>query len=228
SQEGFEWHGAGDTYVEHYLYHLLGDPSAQMWAAEPQHFDPSKVISRYITRASGPPWEIQIQLPVGGGDPPPEGTILTLLQNGQAIGKAIAGGDGTATITPEVNVDPTNLKIALDQDGALPGQDDVEGIPQPPQKAATSMSITCPSGGKVQGTSAVSGNLTGAPAQSTVHVKWTPPGQPSFTHDVTTDANGHWLDRSPTNFSGQWSVDATYDEDNTHQGSTANCGFPVT
>ena len=36
AQEGTEWHGAGDTYAEHYLYGLLGDPSAQMWAAEPR------------------------------------------------------------------------------------------------------------------------------------------------------------------------------------------------
>jgi hypothetical protein len=227
SQEGIDWQGAGDTYYEHQLYHLLGDPSAQMWAAEPHRFDPSQVISQYVVRAEGPPWEIHVQLPRGGGDPPPEGTIVTLLQNGQAIGKAIAGGDGTATVTPEVNVDPQNLKIALDQDGTLPGQDDVDGVP--PQKSATSMSISCPSAGKVQGVAAVQGNLTGAPAGSTVHVKWTPPqGQQAFTHDVTTDANGNFVDRTPTNFAGQWSVDATYDGDATHKSSTANCGFAVT
>jgi hypothetical protein len=229
SQEGIDWQGAGDTYYEHHLYGLLGDPSAQMWAAEPQHWDPSKITSTYVARADGPPWEIHVQLPPGGGDPPPEGTILTLLQNGQAIGKAIAGADGTATLTPEVNVDPTNLKVALDQDGALPAQDDVDGTPpQKPQKATTTMTITCPSAGKVQGTSAVQGDLNGAPAGVTVHVKWSPPqGQPAFTHDVTTDASGHWVDRTGTNFAGQWSVDATYDGDDTHLGSTANCGFAV-
>ena len=42
TQEGFEWHGAGDTYVEHYLYHLLGDPTMQMWADPPVRFDPSR------------------------------------------------------------------------------------------------------------------------------------------------------------------------------------------
>ena len=42
TQEGFEWHGAGDTYVEHYLYHLLGDPTMQMWANPPVRFDPSR------------------------------------------------------------------------------------------------------------------------------------------------------------------------------------------
>ena len=42
TQEGFEWHGSGDTYVEHYLYHLLGDPTMQMWANPPVRFDPSR------------------------------------------------------------------------------------------------------------------------------------------------------------------------------------------
>ena len=42
TQEGFEWHGSGDTYVEHYLYHLLGDPTMQMWADPPVRFDPSR------------------------------------------------------------------------------------------------------------------------------------------------------------------------------------------
>ena len=42
TQEGFEWQGAGETYEEHYLYHLLGDPTMQMWANPPVRFDPSR------------------------------------------------------------------------------------------------------------------------------------------------------------------------------------------
>jgi hypothetical protein len=227
SQNGLDHQKAGDTYVEHFLYHLLGDPSGQMWAQEPMHFDLEKVSTQYRARADGPPWEIVVNLPGGAGNPAPEGTILTLLQNGQAIGRGIAGPDGAAVVAPEVGVEPKNLSVALDQDGALPAQDNVDGVPQPAQKTPTSMSITCPARSSTTSTVPVSGTLTGAPAQSTVQVKWTPASGAPFTHDVTTDANDHWLDRAPTPSAGQWRVDATYDGDATYEGSTANCGFPV-
>jgi hypothetical protein len=225
TQEGIDWQGAGDTYVEHYLYHLLGDPSGQMWAAEPQHFDPTRITTQYRQRAEGPPWEIFIQLPQGGGDPPPEGTILTLLQNGEAIGRAIAGPEGTATVVPAVQVEPKNLSVAFDQDGVLPAQDGVDDTPPPPPPPA--METTCPSAGKVQGTAAAHGTLTNAPPNSKIQVKWTPPGQPAIVHDLTTDANGNWTDRQQTNFAGTWTVAATYVDDK--GGSTSGtCSFDVT
>ena len=69
TQEGFEWHGAGDTYVEHYLYHLLGDPTMQMWANPPVRFDPSRfsgVIRDYrelkpIPEPGDPPFYVRFE-----------------------------------------------------------------------------------------------------------------------------------------------------------------------
>src|SRR5581483_10745471 len=42
SQNNLDGQGDDETYQEHYLYHLLGDPSGQMWADPPRHFLPPK------------------------------------------------------------------------------------------------------------------------------------------------------------------------------------------
>ena len=142
SMEGVDWQGAGDTYVEHYLYHLLGDPTMQMWARPPFELDLRGILSRYVAG------QVHVKIPINPGDPPPENTVLTLLNNGQAIGRALVGANGEAVISPEVQVEPENLQVSIVQDGALPAQDAVEDVPPKPQpqpeKVATTLSLDQP------------------------------------------------------------------------------------
>src|SRR4051812_13784894 len=67
SQVGFEGQNAGDTEYEHYLYHLLGDPSMQMWAATPQHFDPLQISTKWRDVApvnpGDPVFQVEVTIP---------------------------------------------------------------------------------------------------------------------------------------------------------------------
>src|SRR4051812_16964926 len=137
TQEGFEWHGAGDTYVEHYLYHLLGDPTMQMWADPPQRFNVGRIKAVYRTirapHPGDPTFQVLINFPIGGGDPPAFGTVVTLFSGNAAIGRGIVGRDGALTLMPNVNGNPHNQHLSYNQDGALPAQDSVQNTP-PKQK----------------------------------------------------------------------------------------------
>ena len=130
TQEGFEWHGAGDTYVEHYLYHLLGDPTMQMWANPPVRFDPSRFrgVVRDIReirppQPGDPPFYIRFEF---AGEPLAIGSLITVFRGGEAIGRGIVGGDGAVNIVPDANVPPRGLSLSLQQDGAFPESEPVE------------------------------------------------------------------------------------------------------
>jgi hypothetical protein len=127
-----EGNSGGGEYVEHYLYHLLGDPSMQMWAAAPYHFDPGKLQVNFEAvpkpGPGDPPYHVFVQMPLGAGELPPAGTVATLRSAGAPIGRAIVGADGKATITPEVN-SSRRLEVSFEQQGALPVADTVDGAP---------------------------------------------------------------------------------------------------
>jgi hypothetical protein len=141
TQEGFEWHGAGDTYVEHYLYHLLGDPTMQMWADPPVRFDPSRFRGvlrdiheiKPIPEPGDPPFYIRFEFT---GEPLAVGSLITVFRGGdEAIGRGIVGGDGTVNIIPDANVPPRDLSLSLQQDGAFPESEPVEN--QAPREQTT-------------------------------------------------------------------------------------------
>jgi hypothetical protein len=211
-------------YQEHYLYHLLGDPSLQMWAAEPTVFDPTKVNINYKAIAHVNPGDpvFQVLVHVGGGgahDPAPRGTIATLFSGDRAIGRGIVGGDGNVTISPNDGTNGNNLHVALDQDGALPAQKDVAG--------SSKMTIQCPSDPSAPGTLALDGTLNPGPgAGATVHVHYSGPGGAAVNHDVTTRAGGVWQDRQAFT-SGQWTVTATFDGNASFGQASASCTFRV-
>jgi hypothetical protein len=129
SQVGVEGQGSGDTEFEHYLYHLMGDPSMQMWTATPVHFDPAKIDTVFRAVApvnpGDPVFQVELNFAQGPGDPPAPGTVATLLHDGAPIGRAIVGADGRATIVPDVKTDANKLTVALEQDGVLPSTDSV-------------------------------------------------------------------------------------------------------
>jgi hypothetical protein len=207
-------------YQEHYLYHLLGDPSMQLWADDPKtfHVDKLHVDYRAIAHVNpgDPVFQVAVHLDGGAGEPPSLGTIATLFSGDRAIGRGIVGADGNVTITPNDGTNGNNLHVAFDQDGALPAAKDVAG--------ASKMTIQCPSDGTAPGTLPVHGTLDGPAAGATVHVAYAGPGGQSVNHDVRTAAGGAWSDRAAMS-AGQWTITATFDGDGTAGQASASCSF---
>ena len=153
----------GTTRSEFYLWHYYGDPSMQMWGGR-QRADRHQPGAR----AGG----LQDQAPVPG-DPPYEvnvaglqaiaGQPVSLLHNGQVIGKAFVGADGTATIAPSFgdgSVKPGELEIGADGQGVQPFKVPVTGVPP----VTTTLTQSCPadtvlSGNLLAGTITVTGTL---------------------------------------------------------------------
>ncbi|HEV7804309.1 MAG TPA: C25 family cysteine peptidase [Solirubrobacteraceae bacterium] len=129
----------GTTRSEFYLWHYYGDPSMQMWGGgnAPIVFDPALVKATYkpgpISIPDPPPFEVAVNLGQVLGNL--AGQPISLLQNGQVIGKAFLDGDGTATIPASFgdgSVEPGELEVAFEGDGAQPFKVPVEGVPAPP------------------------------------------------------------------------------------------------
>jgi hypothetical protein len=242
TQEGLDWHGAGDTYVEHYLYHLLGDPSMQMWAAEPKQFVPPRIDTRYIPidvpRPGDPEWKINIRFPIGGGDPPPFNTVATLFSGSEAIGRGIVGRDGFAEVVPEVKVDPKELSVKFNQDGTLPASDQVDGVPAPrtassttppprPEKQQTSLTLSAPAQPGFPTANAFTGAISPAFAGASIRIEYTRNTRAAPTETrtstVPTEEEGTYSD-SPVwsaNDVGQWQAQAFFDGDAGHQASAS-------
>jgi hypothetical protein len=115
--------GDGNTRYEFYLWHYFGDPSMQMWGggSPPILFDPATIKAIYKAKpfnpGDPPPFEVNVTLPAQLA-----GQAISLLRNGQVIGKALAG-DGGATIPASFgdgSVNPGELEVAFEADGAQP------------------------------------------------------------------------------------------------------------
>jgi hypothetical protein len=231
TQEGFEWHGAGDTYVEHYLYHLLGDPTMQMWANPPVRFDPSrfKGVIRDIReirppQPGDPPFYIRFEF---AGEPLAIGSLITVFRAGDAIGRGIVGDDGSVNIVPDTNVPPRNLSLSLQQDGAFPESEPVEN--QAPREQ-TSLTFDDPGSPSQSGNpNPFSGSLTPTLPGSSIRVVYTPndPLNPNgvIEHTVTTNAQGVWNDEVSFQYYNPdtgWTAKAFYDGDTDHAPSESN------
>jgi hypothetical protein len=111
----------GGEYQEHYLYHLLGDPSAQAWVSVPTHIDVSKINVQLIPISQpgpGPPFKIHVDMGDQGIETP---TVITLYHQGEAVGRGLVT-KGAVDITPEAPAGRSNLQVAFEQDRALPAQ----------------------------------------------------------------------------------------------------------
>ncbi len=138
----------------------------------------------------------------------------------------MVGADGTATITPDVQTNADDLTVSLDQDGALPVQKEVEGVP-------TSLTITGPSSVNLTGGSenrTFSGHLDPPAANAPIRVVYTsetgsPNAFPPITHNTTTNANGDWSDdwTFPQGFFdfGTWRAQAFFDGGDGYQPSSS-------
>ena len=124
------------TRSEFYLWHYYGDPSMQMWGGgnPPIVFNPALISAIYkpgpISIPDPPPYEINFSL--GQFASQFAGQPVSLLRNGQVIGKANLGGDGKATIPAafgDGSVKPGELEVAFEGDGAQPVKTKVDGVP---------------------------------------------------------------------------------------------------
>ncbi|HKG03425.1 MAG TPA: C25 family cysteine peptidase, partial [Conexibacter sp.] len=136
----------GTTRQEFYLWHYYGDPSMQMWGGgtAPLVFTAAQFTAIYRAKPptpGDPPFEVFVTLPRELAGQP-----ISLLQNGQVIGKALAG-DGTATIPAafgDGSVKPGELEVAVEPDGGQPVKVPVADVPLPDLVVSelTSSSIT--------------------------------------------------------------------------------------
>jgi hypothetical protein len=250
TQEGIDWQGAGDTYVEHYLYHLLGDPTMQMWASNPVRFDPGKfrgVVKEIrefkVPQPGDPPFFVHFEM---GAQPLAAGTLTTLFRNGdEAIGRGIVNGDGSVDIVPDVPFDRGDkLSVSLQQDKALPAQAEVDNAkPQqqapPAERVDTKLSHSCPNPPNPSYTQpyTTTGRLEPGFAGAAIKLTYTRQDNTQFERTVTTDANGAWSDTitpqqhpGPGQFFpfGTWKVRADFTGDAGHKGSSSpDCSFGV-
>ena len=217
------------TFEELYLWHYFGDPSMQMWGGgTPPRFralsEFTAVYTKVITgpqQPSPPPYQVNVTLPREL-----LGQTVSLLRDGEVIGKAVAG-DGEAQIPAEfgdANPASGQLQVALEPDGSPPITVPVSGAP-----AATSLTQTCPASPHFNGSPmTTTGTLTGVGAGATVVVTYTRPNGTSFTDSVTTAANGSWSstttpgDGSFITNAGTWTIESRYAGDATHAASSAS------
>jgi hypothetical protein len=212
--------GDGGTRNEFYLWHYFGDPSMQMWGGdvpEPRVPDVSQFRAAFREdfgfppQPDPPPYAVEVTLPTEFN-----GQAISLLRDGQVIGKAIAA-DGRAQI-PAAFGDgaPTegDLRVAMEADGAIPVSVPVDGLP-----VDTTLTTTCPGSPQPANTPmATGGRLEPGFAGAQVIVRYTPPGGQPFERTVTTDANGDWSDKITPgpNDVGDWRIEARYEGDSGH------------
>jgi hypothetical protein len=221
SQDGLDGQGGGDTYFEHQLYHLLGDPSMQMWAAPPVQLDPAKIASMSRTISNPDPGGPRFQVEVSFAEAGAQGTVATLFHASEPIGRGVVGADGKVTIVPEKVTDTRGLTVRFQQEGALPAQDTVDqGSPAQP----TTLTLTGPSTVKFDSPTAFNGHLDPAVGAAAIRVDYTPEaGGKSISHSVTTDASGNYSDTVtiPRAQRGQWHAQAFYGGDVDHSSSAS-------
>jgi hypothetical protein len=223
SQSGLDGQSAGDTYYEHQLYHLLGDPSMQMWAAPPVQFDPGRIDSKVRTIARSNPGDppFQVEVAFEGGS----GAVATLFHGDEPIGRGTVGSDGKATILPERNTDTQDLTVRFQREGALPVQDTVVQV--------TTLTLTGPAAVAFDKGATFSGHLDPAFAGAPVRVVYTPDsssnGSP-IEHTAVTNGGGNYSDSVtiPRSQQGAWHAQAFYDGDSEHlSSSSAALAFTV-
>ena len=112
------------TRDELHMWHLFGDPSMQMWGGGPGPvvLDRDDFSATLVRDAQ--PYAVRVTLPEGL-----EGQTVSLLRDGQVVGKAFARG-GVATVPAafgDANAEARDLRIALEPDGSPPVGVPVDG-----------------------------------------------------------------------------------------------------
>jgi hypothetical protein len=240
----------GNTRKELYLWHYFGDPSMQMFGGDPL-INPDegqfnavyrKDLAFDPPRPDPPPYGVEVTLPAEWN-----GQALSLLRNGEVIGKGIAA-DGKAQLPPEFDggqPKPGELEVAFEGDGAVPFRLPVRGVPddqQPPPgpKADTKLSAECPTSGHSGFTAHITGTISPAFGGATIELTYRPrqdgnPPGPDVKRFATTNPDGTWSDDFDTGLKNDpdgkgegsyWTVFANYAGDSAHNSAAAaSCKF---
>jgi hypothetical protein len=244
----------GSTVDELFLWHYFGDPSMQMWGGDPPViYLPAQFTARF-EQYSGPPipdpppYEVRVTLPRELAGQP-----ISLLRNGQVIGKAVAG-DGVAAVRAafgDGSVKPGDLEIAIEPDGGPAVKVPVEGVPAPqpapapePGPVDTQLTQQCAESPiDYRDPMTTSGKLDPGFTGAKIVVKYTEPDEqtgeatgPTFEKTVTTDAGGNWSDTitpgqrpNESAKAGTWKVEARFEGDSGHKPSQGTaCTVTVT
>jgi peptidase C25-like protein len=237
--------GDGNTRNELYLWHYFGDPSMKLWGGgtPPTVFRTDQFNAVYHAPVSpGDAYSVTSPVPAELN-----GQTLSLIKNGEVIGKAFASG-GFVTVQPSFGdgtANPGELELAADGEHAQPIRVPVSGIPAPAgpgggEPTATTLTQSCPEQvgftDGPRGDIVVTGHLGGAPPGSTVAVSFKHPDRtnppstgPTDLVNATTDANGDWTASEHVDFTepvyptdtGNWTVSSKFAATSTLLGSEA-------
>ena len=192
AQAGASQQLTGNVLREHLLWHLLGDPSMEVRAAEPSRFDPAQVAARFEHRRDAyPVGDPSFRVRVGITQPGTEGPLVTLTHGTDVIGRGEVSG-GVALITPTVRTDSANLAVSLERDGFIP-----ERIPV--RAPVPSVVVRCPQPVVVpaEDSAQITGSLAPAVSGATIKLKVTRPSGKATTHTTTTTASSTWAIQVP-------------------------------
>ena len=224
--------GDGGTRNEFYLWHYFGDPSMQMWGGEPLEPPDVSRFKAVFRQEIGPPppdpppYWVEVTLPTEF-----EGQPISLLRNGQVIGKAVVT-NGLAQIPAHFGdgqPKQDGLRVAMEADGRTPVSVPVDGVPP------TQLSISCPSGVGWDAPATTGGRIDSDLAGATIELTYTRPGgRGSFQRTATANSSGEWShtidtkadDPNAGKSGGTWTVSARYAGDSDHAASeTVSCTF---
>ena len=195
---------SGNVFFEHLIWHYLGDPSMEMWAAVPSEFQNVETLYEPRTGAfpfDAPAFGVRVTVDQPGTD----GAIATLRNDGEAIGRAIVE-DGQAVISPDRRTDSSGLTVALERDGFVPRE-------VPVTAPAPTHTIQCPPTIDIEFGVLARGQVlnNGTPLKDgLVTLRFTTPSR-TFTRSVLTDNEGRWFRQEPVGGDhGTWRIEAFF------------------
>jgi hypothetical protein len=214
----------GNVLREHLLWHLLGDPSMEIRMAEPAAFNPAQVTTRFLHRTDSypvgdPSFRVQVASTQSGTD----GTLATLLQAGQAIGRATIE-NGVALITPTIRTTSAGLTVALERDGFM-------ATTLPVSAPVPNLTMSCPPDVNVpaEDNAQISGAITPKVSGARVKLRATRPSGKVTTHTAVTDAQSTWRIKIPMSGVdvGLVKIEAFYDGENKYGADHEACTVEV-
>jgi peptidase C25-like protein len=214
----------GNTYKEHLLWHLLGDPSMEIRAAVPTSFDAAQLKTKFEHRTDQfPVGDPSFRVRVTSTQPGTDGALVTLLHAGEVIGRATMTS-GVALVTPTKRTDSASLSVSLERDGFLQADFPVSApVPNLTMTCAQSVNVPSEDNGVVRGT--VSPKVSGA----TIRLRATRPSGAVTTHSTTTLSDSTWAIKIPMSTAdiGSVKIDAFYDGAGKYGSDDATCTIPV-
>ncbi len=231
----------GSTLFEMRIWHLFGDPTMRMRGGSKFRFPfpfPGLVLKYERRGLPGPPPEEinpNYQVVLAGLPGELNGQTIGLRKGGDVVGQALVV-DGAATVPAifgDGSVRPNELSVVID----APTDDPPVTLTVPSDRAASTLSQTCPKAVQYDDPMTVTGQLLGAAAGAEVNVTFTPPAtvgaapRPAVEQTVKTDEAGKFTAAHvPTQSGfGTWKVQSAFAGSETVAPSTSeSCDVNVT